>query len=55
VDLFGQDRLADTLRRATPRTADGVIAAVRQAVDDFSPEPHRDDIAIVAVQVPTQA
>lgn len=54
ADLFGPDRLADTLRRATPRTADGVIAAVRQAVDDFSPEPHRDDIAIVAVQVPAQ-
>ncbi|MFC4859331.1 SpoIIE family protein phosphatase [Actinophytocola glycyrrhizae] len=55
VDQFGQDRLADALRRATPSTADGVIAAVRQAVDDFSPEPHRDDIAIVAVQVPSQA
>jgi serine phosphatase RsbU (regulator of sigma subunit)/anti-sigma regulatory factor (Ser/Thr protein kinase) len=54
VDLFGPDRLADALRRATPRTADGVINAVRQAVDDFSPEPHRDDIAIVAVQVPSK-
>jgi serine phosphatase RsbU (regulator of sigma subunit)/anti-sigma regulatory factor (Ser/Thr protein kinase) len=52
VEQFGPDRLAEALRRATPRTADGVIAAVRQAVDDFSPEPHRDDIAIVAVQVP---
>ncbi|MFI7679096.1 SpoIIE family protein phosphatase [Actinophytocola sp. NPDC049390] len=54
AELFGPERLAEALRRATPRTADGVIAGVRQAVDDFSPEPHRDDIAIVAVQVPPQ-
>ncbi len=54
TELFGPERLAEALRRATPRTADGVIAGVRQAVDDFSPEPHRDDIAIVAVQVPAQ-
>jgi serine phosphatase RsbU (regulator of sigma subunit)/anti-sigma regulatory factor (Ser/Thr protein kinase) len=54
ADQFGPERLAEALRRATPRTADGVIAGVRQAVDDFSPEPHRDDIAIVAVQVPAQ-
>lgn len=53
VELFGQERLAEALRRATPATADGVIAAVRQAVDDYSAEPHRDDIAIVAVQVPS--
>jgi serine phosphatase RsbU (regulator of sigma subunit)/anti-sigma regulatory factor (Ser/Thr protein kinase) len=54
TELFGQQRLAEALRRATPATADGVITAVRQAVDDFSPDPHRDDIAIVAVQVPSR-
>ena len=52
AELFGQDRLAKALRRAGNRTADGLITAVRQAVDDFSAEPHRDDIAIVAVRVP---
>jgi serine phosphatase RsbU (regulator of sigma subunit) len=52
AELFGPGRLAKALRRAGNRTADGLITAVRQAVDDFSPEPHRDDIAIVAVQVP---
>jgi phosphoserine phosphatase RsbU/P len=52
AELFGPGRLAKALRRAGNRTADGLIAAVRQAVEDFSVEPHRDDIAIVAVQVP---
>jgi serine phosphatase RsbU (regulator of sigma subunit) len=52
VELFGQARLAKALRRAGNRTADGLITAVRQAVEDFSAEPHRDDIAIVAVRVP---
>jgi serine phosphatase RsbU (regulator of sigma subunit) len=52
AELFGQGRLAKALRRAGNRTADGLITAVRQAVEDFSLEPHRDDIAIVAVQVP---
>jgi sigma-B regulation protein RsbU (phosphoserine phosphatase) len=52
VELFGPGRLAKALRRAGNRTADGLITAVRQAVEDFSVEPHRDDIAIVAVRVP---
>lgn len=52
AELFGQGRLAKALRRAGNRTPDGLITAVRQAVEDFSVEPHRDDIAIVAVQVP---
>lgn len=52
TELFGPVRLAAALRRAGNRTADGLITAVRQAVDDFSAEPHRDDIAIVAVRVP---
>ena len=52
AELFGQGRLAKALRRTPNRTPDGLITAVRQAVEDFSVEPHRDDIAIVAVQVP---
>jgi sigma-B regulation protein RsbU (phosphoserine phosphatase) len=55
AELFGQGRLAKALRRAGNRSADGLITAVRQAVDEFSNEPHRDDIAIVAVQVPPAA
>jgi serine phosphatase RsbU (regulator of sigma subunit) len=52
AELFGPDRLAKALRRAGNRTADGLITAVRQSVEDFSAEAHRDDIAMVAVQVP---
>jgi serine phosphatase RsbU (regulator of sigma subunit)/anti-sigma regulatory factor (Ser/Thr protein kinase) len=52
AELFGPGRLAKALRRAGNRTGDGLITAVRQAVEDFSNEPHRDDIAIVAVRVP---
>ncbi|HEX6360777.1 SpoIIE family protein phosphatase [Actinophytocola sp.] len=52
AELFGPERLAKALRRAGNRTADGLITAVRQAVEDFSAEAHRDDIAMVAVQVP---
>jgi sigma-B regulation protein RsbU (phosphoserine phosphatase) len=55
TELFGQARLAKALRRTANRTADGLITAVRQAVEDFSAETHRDDIAIVAVQVPPGA
>jgi phosphoserine phosphatase RsbU/P len=51
-ELFGPDRVAAALRRAAPGTAEGYIGALRQAVDDFSAERHRDDIAIVAVHVP---
>jgi len=52
-DQFGPERLAQALRRAAGGTADGMIGALRQAVEDFSPEPQRDDIAIVAVRVPS--
>jgi serine phosphatase RsbU (regulator of sigma subunit)/anti-sigma regulatory factor (Ser/Thr protein kinase) len=51
-ELFGPARLADALRRAADGTVDGVVSSVLQAVDDFSAEPHRDDIAVVAVRVP---
>jgi serine phosphatase RsbU (regulator of sigma subunit)/anti-sigma regulatory factor (Ser/Thr protein kinase) len=55
LELFGQDRVAQALRRVADRPADAMIAALRQAVEDFSPARHRDDIAIVAVQVPSGA
>lgn len=51
--LFGPERLAQALARAAGGTAEGLIAGVRQALDEFSPEPQRDDIAVVAVQVPS--
>ena len=51
--LFGPERLAHALERGTYHSAEGLISALRQAIEDFSPEPHRDDIAIVAVRVPT--
>ncbi len=51
--LFGPERLAHALERGTNSSAEGLISAVRQAIEEFSPEPHRDDIAIVTVRVPT--
>jgi serine phosphatase RsbU (regulator of sigma subunit) len=51
--LFGPQRLAQALERGANHSAEALIGSLRQAIADFSPQPHRDDIAIVAVQVPT--
>jgi serine phosphatase RsbU (regulator of sigma subunit)/anti-sigma regulatory factor (Ser/Thr protein kinase) len=55
VDLFGQDRLAEVLRRTARGTVEGVISSVLQAVEDYSAEPPRDDVAVVAVRVPSES
>jgi len=51
--LFGPQRLAQALERGANHSAEALIGSLRQAIEDFSPQPHRDDIAIVTVQVPT--
>lgn len=51
-ELFGPDRLKRAIAGATGSSATGLVAAVRQAVDDFTPESQRDDIVILAVRAP---
>jgi len=49
-NFFGSDRLAASLSELAGHTADVVAARLRKTVLDFSPEPPRDDIAILAVR-----
>jgi phosphoserine phosphatase RsbU/P len=49
-EQFGQDRLLKTLSTAAGRSADDLVATVRDAVEEFSSDPHRDDIAILAIR-----
>jgi serine phosphatase RsbU (regulator of sigma subunit) len=51
TEQFGQDRLTDTIAQFALEPPQRLIAALRSTVDAFSPEPHRDDIAIIAVHV----
>jgi sigma-B regulation protein RsbU (phosphoserine phosphatase) len=50
-EQFGQERITDTLATAAGRSPEELIAVLQRTVNDFSPEPHQDDIAIMAVQV----
>ncbi|HEX6683722.1 MAG TPA: SpoIIE family protein phosphatase [Candidatus Limnocylindrales bacterium] len=49
-NFFGSERLSGSLSELAGHTADVVAARVRKTVLDFSPEPPRDDIAILAVR-----
>jgi sigma-B regulation protein RsbU (phosphoserine phosphatase) len=51
-EQFGQDRLVAALAAAPAGTAEQLILELQRTVRDFSAEPHQDDIAIMAVQVP---
>jgi serine phosphatase RsbU (regulator of sigma subunit)/anti-sigma regulatory factor (Ser/Thr protein kinase) len=51
-EQFGQERIVHTLASAAGDPADQLITDLLRAAHDFSPEPHQDDIAIMAVQVP---
>jgi serine phosphatase RsbU (regulator of sigma subunit)/anti-sigma regulatory factor (Ser/Thr protein kinase) len=53
-EQFGQDRLVATLAAAPTGTAEQLILDLQRTVRDFSAEPHQDDIAIMAVQVPAR-
>ena len=47
---FGHDRLLAALSGGGGRSAAAIVAGLRQAVVEFSPEPKRDDIAMIAVR-----
>ncbi|HWO57017.1 MAG TPA: SpoIIE family protein phosphatase [bacterium] len=50
--MFEMNRLIDVLRANHGRSAEEIVARVRQAVDDFAdPEQSRDDITMLAVRV----
>jgi serine phosphatase RsbU (regulator of sigma subunit)/anti-sigma regulatory factor (Ser/Thr protein kinase) len=50
AELFGQHRLLDAVAGAADGSAAAVVAAVRSAVEAFSADPRRDDIAILVVR-----
>jgi sigma-B regulation protein RsbU (phosphoserine phosphatase) len=50
--MFEMNRLIDVVRANHGRSAEEIVATVRQAVDDFAdPEQSRDDITMLAVRV----
>jgi serine phosphatase RsbU (regulator of sigma subunit) len=49
-EAFGQDRVVEALTGVGGGSAAAVVGGLRQAVVDFSAEPKRDDIAMIAVR-----
>ncbi len=49
-ELFGEDRLLETVRTAGP-DADGVADAVVGAVSDYGPDDPRDDVAVIVLRM----
>ena len=49
-EQFGPDRLAATAAGTAGGSARQVVAAVRDAVERFSPDPMTDDVALLAVR-----
>ena len=54
TELFGQERLVETLAAAAGSTAPELVDAVRHAIEGFSSDPRRDDVAILVVRVPRE-
>ncbi|MFE9427191.1 SpoIIE family protein phosphatase [Kitasatospora sp. NPDC006697] len=52
--MLGEEGLAEVLTGCTGLTAGAVAARVQRAVERFAPEPPSDDMAIIALRVPTQ-
>ena len=52
--MLGDDGLAEVLAGCTGLTAGAAAARVLRAVERFAPEPASDDMAILALRVPTQ-
>ena len=48
--LFGEDRIANTIRRDPGADADVLVKSLLEAAQDFAREPITDDIAILAVR-----
>jgi len=51
-ELFGQQRLVDVLAAAAGRSAIELVGVVRTAIEGFSADPRRDDVALLAVRAP---
>jgi serine phosphatase RsbU (regulator of sigma subunit) len=49
-ELFGPERLLEVAAEAAGRPAKQVVAAVREAVERFSPAPLDDDVALLAIR-----
>lgn len=52
AEMLGERGLIAAISAGIGRDADGLAGALEQAVNDFSPEIARDDLAIVVVQRP---
>jgi anti-sigma regulatory factor (Ser/Thr protein kinase)/GAF domain-containing protein len=50
TEFFGRTRLAELVARMTGASAATMAAALRTAVKDFSPDPPKDDIALLVVK-----
>jgi sigma-B regulation protein RsbU (phosphoserine phosphatase) len=49
---FGQARLLEALAGSSGSSAAAIVTGLRRAVEHFSAEPQRDDIAVIAVRAP---
>ena len=52
TELFGQQRLVDALVAAAGGSAIELASAVCTAIEGFSTDPRRDDIALLVVRAP---
>lgn len=52
TELFGQDRLVETLAAEAGSPASELVSAVRAAIENFSGDPRRDDVAVLVVRAP---
>jgi serine phosphatase RsbU (regulator of sigma subunit)/anti-sigma regulatory factor (Ser/Thr protein kinase) len=52
TELFGQQRLVDALAAAAGRSAFELVGVVRTAIEGFSSDPRRDDVALLVVRAP---
>jgi sigma-B regulation protein RsbU (phosphoserine phosphatase) len=52
AELFGQERLLEVLSGAAGSSASDLVKAVRTALQEFSTDPRRDDIAVLVVRAP---
>lgn len=50
TEFFGRSRLAELVTRLTGAPAATMVAALRTAAKDFSPEPPKDDIALLVLK-----
>ena len=51
-EFFGEERLAAVLRAGAGGTARDIAERIQTAVVEFSPEPPRDDMAVLVIRIP---